>query len=254
MGGAVHKVHAGRVSVGLFAFVLFACQVHADADTNEVAGITGSGARASSSSEVLGITGSGARGITGSGARGITGSGARGITGSGSRGIADSGASYRSAVLGPVESLNQGVGIAVISVAGQTFVTSQDIGDLEVGDYVFVAGTGDGEIDVLVQLHERYVPGASRIWVRGEVSSVSADRGQFTVGTTSFDYTPVLAIAPDYRPQVGDLVEITGTQHTPGGVVLASADASLLTSAAGVDVASLRLENSTQGITGSGRR
>src|SRR5690606_24906569 len=197
-------------------------------------------------------TGSGARGITGSGARGITGSGARGITGSGSRGISRAGGGYSSAALGPVESLSQGFGIAVITVAGQVFVTSRDVAQLQVGDYVLIAGSSDGDIDVLVQLGEVYVPGASRIWVRGEVTSVSADVGQLTIGSTSFDYTPGLSIAPDYRPQVGDLVEITGTQHRPKGIVLASADASLLTSAADVDMAALRLESTTQGITGSG--
>src|SRR5690606_24822659 len=106
-------------------------------------GITGSGARGITGSGARGITGSGARGITGSGARGITGSGARGITGSGARGTNDVGVldKYRAAALGPIESLSEGFGIAVISVAGQVFVTDQDVADLQVGDYVLIAGS-----------------------------------------------------------------------------------------------------------------
>jgi len=295
---------AGRTCVAVLAFVLFGSQTLADTDFRGVAGITGSGARASSSGDdVRGITGSGARGITGSGSRGITGSGSRGITGSGSRGITGSGSrgitgsgsrgitgsgsrgitgsgsrgitgsgargitgsgsrdigeglasEYRSAALGPIEMLTQGSGVAVISVAGQVFVTTRDVGELQVGEYVLIAGSGDGDVEVLLRLDEVYVPGASRIWVRGEVNSVSPERGLLTVGSTSFDYTPVLSIAPDYRPQIGDFVEIAGTQYTPKGVVLVSADASLLSSAADVDLAALRLDSTTQGITGSGRR
>src|SRR5690606_7209198 len=134
-------------------------------------GITGSGSRGITGSGSRGITGSGSRGITGSGSRGITGSGARGITGSGSRDIGEGLASeYRSAALGPIEMLTQGSGVAVISVAGQVFVTTRDVGELQVGEYVLIAGSGDGDVEVLLRLDEVYVPGASRIWFGGKLT------------------------------------------------------------------------------------
>jgi len=227
-------------------------------------GITGSGLRDTSGSEANGITGSGLRGITGSGLRGITGSGLRGITGSGLRGITGSGlrgitgSGLRSAALGPVESLNAQSGVAVISVAGQIFIaSSDDVSNLQVGDYVLAAGSGEGELSLLVGVDEPYVPGSSTIWVRGEVTSVSTELGRIGVGFASFDYTPVLATLPDLEPQLGSVIEVGGIQPVPGGTVLvepATTDATALRSAAASDLRLVEPDSATQGITGSGLR
>ena len=110
-------------------------------------------------------------------------------------------------------------------VLGQR-VTGASTSGLVVGDYVAVLGQPafDGLVDgrLVYALSDQYVPGASRILIRGVPSVGLSSIGQAHLGRQAIDFTAVIS---DQRPLslfgVRDVLTVVGTQPLPGGVVLA---------------------------------
>ena len=112
-----------------------------------------------------------------------------------------------------------------ITVLGQTYTTDSDtIADIAQGDYVAIAGDGEGAVSLVYSVGSAYVPGVSLVTVRGSVADVDVARGTARIGAVLVDYSAYLAAAPDYVPQTGDMLEVSGTQPQPGGAILVGTD------------------------------
>jgi hypothetical protein len=188
--------------------------------------VAGMQSRAGRGSVVQGISGSDGRGISGSDGRGISGSDGRGISGSDGRGISGSDgrsiiAEARTGAAGPVERIEISSAGSEVTVLGQRFTVSIDLsGCVDVGDYVVAGATESHDLVALVAVGSMYVPGESQVWVRGSVTEANESVGTLNVGALEVDYTPHLGSDSGYRPSVGSLVEISGTQPVPQGAVI----------------------------------
>ena len=150
--------------------------------------------------------------------------------------------------VGPVQQVN--VKSSTLVVLGQTYHLSPSaqikatgsavtLGSLTPGVLVVVNGTESprGAVDVqnVVALSQRDVPGATQLLVTGIVSAVS-DVGTIRIGSLSVDINATLTSdAP--ASSVGELVQVVGTQPASGGIFLAT----------GIDGS-----GATKGIDGSG--
>ena len=133
--------------------------------------------------------------------------------------------------VGPIETVSASESVA--RVLGQDFVFlatpgAQDlIRSSEEGDVVALFGelTEDGYLVAGgMKLSGQYVPGVSRVYLQGALTDVASSVGQLAIGQQRFDYAATLAAggtADAFRS--GERVEISGTQPSIGGVVLASA-------------------------------
>ena len=108
-----------------------------------------------------------------------------------------------------------------MTVAGQTFsVTVTDISSLQIGSYV-VVGTGlDGAPTTVAALPQAYVPGASVVRIKGLVRSVSSESAVAWVEGVALDYSAALASDPRISLRAGSMIEFSGIQPAPGGLVL----------------------------------
>lgn len=128
---------------------------------------------------------------------------------------------FELAALGPIESITLSAdGSTTIVVFGQSFVSDNSSIELAVGDYAFAASISNGSLDVLVPVDEEYLYGVSEVGVVGSIASVSDELGQFTIGSTTFDFSNLLSESPDFSPEVGDVIEVAGNQQVPGGTVI----------------------------------
>jgi hypothetical protein len=128
---------------------------------------------------------------------------------------------YTLAAMGLVDSVvMKADGMAAVTILGQTFGAHWDQVSVRVGDYAVAASGADGQLAMLMPLQESYVPGASPVWVAGEVSAVQNDIGVFSVGNAAFNYTALLARNPTLVPDVGDAVDMYGVQPVVGGSIL----------------------------------
>jgi len=155
------------------------------------------------------------------------------------------------AVVGPVEALNCSAGrLQVLGVAFQ-FSSTKGLAGLcspssnAQSGYVAVRGDTNnvGEVSaaqIMSLVRDTYVPGASTIFIRGAVTSIKPEIGQFKVSGTS------IVFSANRLPRVGDVVEVVGTQPALSGLVLAdSVHSPAVSGIIGSGVA-------TSGIIGSG--
>ena len=135
--------------------------------------------------------------------------------------------------VGPVEQVN--LKLSTLVVLGQTYHidaataiknragAAVALGTLAPNTLVSIGGTetstGQATVQSVVKLPQLDIPGATPLFVTGVVSNESPT-GQIKLGNLSVDIVPTLTSdAPTV--QVGNLVEITGTQPNPDGLFLA---------------------------------
>jgi hypothetical protein len=128
----------------------------------------------------------------------------------------------RSFVLaGPVDSISVKDG-SFLSLGQRVFVPGDAYSGLQLGDYVMVSGrvTGAGtiEADTVIQTGQRYVPGASEVFVTGIPTSVDSRFGTAKIGELKVDYTSSLA-GSDFEG-IGAAITVIGTQPALGGVMI----------------------------------
>ena len=168
-------------------------------DGSSIAGIDGSSVLGIDGSSIAGIDGSSAHGIDGSSIAGIDGSSIAGIDGSSVLGIDGSstaGIDGSSMLLaGPVDSVDRVNG--VFGSMGQTVMASQAmLSSIRVGDFVAVQGSvissGWYYADDVSVSSQRYVPGATEVFITGMLSSVDRLNGTAQMGNLTIDYTASL--------------------------------------------------------------
>ena len=130
-------------------------------------------------------------------------------------------------VVGPVEAANcasktiRVLGITYQVAPSQAFAELCSLGSAAGYKYISISGSevGAGQANAsrwsLVE-SEPYVAGVSNIYVRGRVSSLNADTGEFRIAGSQTSFSTV------EMPSANDVVEVLGTQPAPKGVVLAS--------------------------------
>ncbi|HLW25099.1 MAG TPA: DUF5666 domain-containing protein [Steroidobacteraceae bacterium] len=138
-------------------------------------------------------------------------------------------------IVGPVESIN--VEKRILTVAGQVVIVSSDtrfdsvrrgtseswagLANLHTGDQIAVSGRSNEAATSVLLAGDDYVPGSSKIFVKGEVTAVHPDEGVVYLNGLRIDITPAMSRA-DFSPlSVGDSVEIAGIQPSLHGDVLA---------------------------------
>ena len=72
----------------------------------------------------------------------------------------------------------------------------------------------------MVFLDASYVPGATKVLLKGNVTSVDRTSGKLAIGKQLVDYSSVLSRA-DVAISVGTLVTVVGTQPLSNGLILA---------------------------------
>jgi hypothetical protein len=143
--------------------------------------------------------------------------------------------------MGPVDSISQDAEGTELTILGQRFKSSAAIAGVSVGEYVVAAGNAE-ELLVLIPLGSVYIPGASPITVRGQISSIDSSIAALSVGKLSLDYSPILSVTPAYSPQAGQTVQFSGIQPSRGGVAILTVSRELFGIHGG--------DNSLQGIHG----
>ncbi|MCP4302987.1 MAG: hypothetical protein GY783_20575, partial [Gammaproteobacteria bacterium] len=192
-------------------------------DGANTAGIDGANTAGIDGANVLGIDGGGVLGIDGANTAGIDGANTAGIDGGAAAGI-DGGAALgidSGALLsGPVDSIDRTNG--VFESMGQIVMASQNmLAGITVGDYVSVAGSvvSPGWLyadDVSVSA-DRYVPGATEVFVTGMLSSVDLASGTAQMGGLTIDYTSSLSSSD--APS-GPMWSFAGIQPAARGVMV----------------------------------
>ncbi len=186
-------------------------------------------------------------------------------------GTAVAGAAHAATLaVGPVEQVN--VKASTLVVLGQiyrvdagTLIKNQrgqtiSIGNVTANTLVVINGTetsaGQATVDSVASLPQLDVPGATPLLVTGVVSEESPT-GQIKIGNLTVDIVDTLTSdTPQF--QVGNLVEVTGTQPNPGGLFLAQSVTALSgLSGSGADTAVNGLSGSgadtaVNGLSGSG--
>jgi hypothetical protein len=160
-------------------------------DSNGVLGIDSNGIAGIDSNGVLGIDSNGIAGIDSNGVLGIDSNGIAGIDSNGVLGIDSNGL----LLAGPVDSIDRVNG--VFSSMGQTVMASQAmLSSLRVGDFVAVQGSvissGWYYADDVSVSSQRYVPGATEVFITGMLSSVDRVNGTAQMGNLTIDYTASL--------------------------------------------------------------
>jgi hypothetical protein len=123
---------------------------------------------------------------------------------------------------GPVEAVNAPG--AELSVLGHQ-VGTREPSTIGVGSLVNVYGRllPNGAIaSAVVEKVSDYAMGSDPVYLKGHVTTVSAQIGRFTVGGTQVDYTALLSDYSFRLPVPGEIIEIVGIQPTSRGVVLAA--------------------------------
>ena len=195
-----------------------------DISTAGVLDISTAGIQDISTAGVLDISTAGIQDISTAGVLDISTAGVQDISTAGVLDISTAGlAEYgESEVLtGPIESINLEVGS--FASMGQTVAASREmLADLRTGDLVTVEGSvmGPGWLyaDRVSVSSERYVPGATEVFVTGIPTSVNRFTGQVEMGELTVDYTASLA-GGDLRP--GTVWTFRGIQPNNRGVLVA---------------------------------
>ena len=187
-------------------------------DANGVLGIDANGVTGIDANGVLGIDANGATGIDANGATGIDANGVTGIDANGVLGIDANG--VQGILAGPVDSIDRING--VFESMGQVVMASQTmLAGMRVGDYVSVSGSvvssGWLYADSVSVSADRYVPGATEVFVTGLLSSVNREMGTARIGGLTIDYTASLgsSSAPS-----GAIWSFSGIRPAQRGVML----------------------------------
>jgi hypothetical protein len=137
--------------------------------------------------------------------------------------------------MGDLEAVGPAGDTTSITIAGQVFhVSTEDVREFAVGDYVVAAANGDAA-PVIYHVGLPYVPGVSPTRVKGAVNSVDLPMGRFTVGDLTIDYTQLLSANPTFSPVLGEIVEVLGVQPASGSVLIIDSDGSVSVFADSVD-------------------
>ena len=121
----------------------------------------------------------------------------------------------------------------VVSVFGRAFKASPDkvsaiANKIGGGEQPMVAVLGalqkDGSLSAksMVILDASYVPGATKVLLKGKVTSVDSASGKLSVGKQLVDYSSVLSKS-DVAFAVGMSITVVGTQPLAEGLILADA-------------------------------
>ncbi|MGB5333827.1 MAG: hypothetical protein WBN05_14925, partial [Woeseiaceae bacterium] len=186
-------------------------------------GISGGSVTGISAGGVTGISGGSVTGISAGSVTGISGGSVTGISGGSVTGISAgsvSGISAGGVLSGPVDSIDRING--VFESMGQIVMASQSmLAGMSVGDYVSVEGSvvsaGWLYADQVAVSAERYVPGATEVFVTGLLSSVDLARGTAQMGRLTIDYTP--SLGRGHAPS-GAMWSFSGTIPAARGVML----------------------------------
>ena len=198
--------------------VAFANPVIAADSSGNTAGIDGTGIAGIDGTGAAGIDGTGINGIDGTGAAGIDGTGILGIDGTGAAGIDGTGM----LLAGPIDSIDRING--VFESMGQVVMASQDmLSSMRVGDFVTVGGTAISSgwyyADTVSVSDQSYVPGATKVFISGLMSSVDFMNGTAQMGDLTIDYTASLGsgAAPS-----GATWSFHGTRPSLGGSMIST--------------------------------
>ncbi|MGB5470170.1 MAG: hypothetical protein WBM64_07125, partial [Woeseiaceae bacterium] len=184
-------------------------------DAGGLLGIDAGGVQGIDAGGLLGIDAGGVQGIDAGGLLGIDAGGVQGIDAGGLLGIDAGGV-----LSGPVDSIDRING--VFESMGQIVMASQSmLAGMSVGDYVSVEGSvvsaGWLYADQVAVSAERYVPGATEVFVTGLLSSVDLARGTAQMGRLTIDYTP--SLGRGHAPS-GAMWSFSGTIPAARGVML----------------------------------
>ena len=129
-------------------------------------------------------------------------------------------------VLGPVEHISKDG--SSLTVLGQTYAAHLEkfgVGDLQLGEYVLLVGerssSGDHTAVTLDRAPQPYVPGATEVFLSGSVSKSNHLTGYLTIGEVSV-YIAESDLVASASIEIGDTLEIVGSQALPLGPVWAS--------------------------------
>ena len=75
---------------------------------------------------------------------------------------------------------------------------------LHAGDVLVITGSLDEAVVSVSRIEESYVPGATRIFVKGKVGSVVTSVGRASVGELNIDFTPAMSDPKFTKVEVGD--------------------------------------------------
>ena len=134
-------------------------------------------------------------------------------------------------LVGPIDAVDALAG--TVSTLGRTFKASSDnvfaiANKIGGGNQPMVAVLGltqkDGTVAAksMVMLDVAYVPGATKVLLKGHVTSVDSRSGQLAIGKQIVDYSGMLSKAGG-AISVGTRVTVVGTQPLAKGVILAEA-------------------------------
>ncbi len=120
-------------------------------------------------------------------------------------------------VVGPVESTDTASGSA--KILGQSVHFHARVGELNPGAVVGVIGlrNPDGSISAssILRVGQQFVSGATPVYVKGEITATERSLGQAWVGSLRVDLTSAMHTGAAI-PQIGDVVEFAGVQHSRG--------------------------------------
>ena len=171
---------------------------------------------------MFGIDSNGIAGIDSNGSQGIDSNGIAGIDSNGSQGIDSNGV-----LAGPVERID--IVNGVFHSMGQVVMASKDmLVGMRVGDFVSVDGSvvspGWLYADAISVSDTAYVPGATKVFVSGMLSSVDFSTGMARMGGLTIDYTASLASG---RAPTGSMWSFAGTRPQSGGVLVSDRSGSI---------------------------
>ncbi|MGB5256814.1 MAG: hypothetical protein WBN44_06135, partial [Woeseiaceae bacterium] len=155
--------------------------------------------------------------ITGADLTSITGADVASITGAD---VASTTDTANGVLAGPVDSIDRING--VFESMGQIVMASQTmLAGMRVGDYVSVAGSvvspGWLYADGVSVSPDRYVPGATEVFVTGLLSSIDRELGTAQIGGLTIDYTASLGSA---GAPAGAVWSFKGIRPAERGVML----------------------------------
>ena len=122
----------------------------------------------------------------------------------------------------PVQQIDRGA--ETITVLGQSF--HAQVANLNIGEIVKVYGVlqKDGAIsDAVVQGTGTYGANGDSVFLKGVVTASDPALGRVEIDGMTVDYTSQLANANFASPNVGDTIEISGSEPIAKGLLMASA-------------------------------
>jgi len=139
-------------------------------------------------------------------------------------------------VVGAVEKIDLTLGYALVAgqrvyIAKDTVLLENDgaissgrdaLQLLQEGDFVSVNGLMDMPAASVRRLSESYIPGATSIFVKGQVSLVDESLGVATVGGLKIDVTPAMGSTEYEGVRAGEVIEAIGIQPEIGGSLIAA--------------------------------